>query len=881
MSTKLPVVLLFLGILVISPFYTPLASANPNLVTNGSFEAPICPPNTNWVTLLAGSLAMNGWTIGPDSIDHMCAFWQATDGTRSVDLSGNNAGRISQSFPTVSGQTYDVSFDMAGNMSCGNVVKLMTVNAPGYTNQFAFDTTGKTFTNMGYQTKTFSFVATASTSQIQFVSNENNACGPVLDNVYVQLAAPSPPPPTLFGMNLPTSSPFLSCTQGQFELNNKPHVWYINPDASGSLDIDIRAVAVNPAETGSIIANLFDGFTPIGSVTVPHPPTGENVGFITIPSAVSTKVYRLEITLGAPLPNTQQAHHYKISLAGVPADIGIITPGFSYNEHNPGEKFFVIVGPNAPYSISLFLDNPMNGANPATTITYEIPGVIPPTTQPISAASPITITGFNGPLQQILTLIVNADGHYRIATGGLADTGIYFETCTPKPQVCNDNNPCTTDTLSPDDVCVFTPVNVDDNNACTDDFCDPANGNITHTPIPVDDGDACTGDFCDPATGNVINQPVDCNDGFACSLDTCDPAIGCVHTPIDPDDGNACTADSCDPTTGVSNTPISCDDNNVCTADSCDPASGCVSAAVPTDDGNACTTDSCDPTTGVSNIPISCDDNNVCTTDACDPASGCVSAAVPTDDGNACTTDSCDPTTGVSNTPISCDDSNACTADSCDPASGCVSAAVPTDDGNACTTDSCDPTTGVSNIPISCDDNNVCTADSCDPATGCTSNNLPDGTSCGTDLVCNSGQCIPAPNENAGRMTGGGSVTTGQTRVTHGFELHCDETTMPNRLEVNWGGNRFHMEQLNSATCSDSTTIDEGQPVAGFDTYQGTGTGRYNGVSGATIEFTFTDEGEPGRVDRVVSLVIRDVNNNVVLTTSGNLNSGNQQAHPE
>jgi hypothetical protein len=421
----------------------------------------------------------------------------------------------------------------------------------------------------------------------------------------------------------------------------------------------------------------------------------------------------------------------------VPADIGIITPGFSYSEHNPGEKFFVIVGPNAPYSISLFLDNPMNGANPATTITYEIPGVIPPTTQPISAASPITITGFNGPLQQILTLIVNADGHYRIATGGLADTGIYFETCTPKPQVCNDNNPCTTDTLSPDDVCVFTPVNVDDNNACTDDFCDPANGNITHTPIPVDDGDACTGDFCDPATGNVINQPVDCNDGFACSLDTCDPAIGCVHTPIDPDDGNACTADSCDPTTGVSNTPISCDDNN------------------------------------------------------------------------------------------------------------------------------------------------VCTADSCDPATGCTSNNLPDGTSCGTDLVCNSGQCIPAPNENAGRMTGGGSVTTGQTRVTHGFELHCDETTMPNRLEVNWGGNRFHMEQLNSATCSDSTTIDEGQPVAGFDTYQGTGTGRYNGVSGATIEFTFTDEGEPGRVDRVVSLVIRDVNNNVVLTTSGNLNSGNQQAHPE
>src|SRR6266436_4256275 len=54
-----------------------------------------------------------------------------------------------------------------------------------------------------------------------------------------------------------------------------------------------------------------------------------------------------------------------------------------------------------------------------------------------------------------------------------------------------------------------------------------------------------------------------------------------------------------------------------------------------------------------------------------------------------------------------------------------------------------------------------------------------------------------------GRMTGGGSVfETDGTRVTHGFELHCDVADVPNNLEINWGpGDRFHLETLVSASC--------------------------------------------------------------------------------
>ena len=131
------------------------------------------------------------------------------------------------------------------------------------------------------------------------------------------------------------------------------------------------------------------------------------------------------------------------------------------------------------------------------------------------------------------------------------------------------------------------------------------------------------------------------------------------------------------------------------------------------------------------------------------------------------------------------------------------------------------------------------------------------------------------------RMTGGGSVFTANPgRVTHGFELHCDASNLPNRLEVNWGGNRFHLESLTSAICLDDPNLDEEQPVAGFDTYKGKGTGRYNGVSGATAVWEFRDDGEPGTSDHV-RLQIKDVNNVVVLTVSGFLDRGNHQAHAQ
>ena len=131
-----------------------------------------------------------------------------------------------------------------------------------------------------------------------------------------------------------------------------------------------------------------------------------------------------------------------------------------------------------------------------------------------------------------------------------------------------------------------------------------------------------------------------------------------------------------------------------------------------------------------------------------------------------------------------------------------------------------------------------------------------------------------------GWMTGGGSIQGPDgTLVTHGFELYGDPAHSPNNLEVNWGtGNQFHLESLESAMCYDDLAIDPESPAAGFDTYRGTGIGRLNGVSGYIIEWTFTDEGEPGTKDHA-TILIKDPGGSVVLSASGNLLGGNHQAH--
>ena len=138
-------------------------------------------------------------------------------------------------------------------------------------------------------------------------------------------------------------------------------------------------------------------------------------------------------------------------------------------------------------------------------------------------------------------------------------------------------------------------------------------------------------------------------------------------------------------------------------------------------------------------------------------------------------------------------------------------------------------------------------------------------------------QCQP-------RMTGGGTGTAtipSGVDVHHGFELRCDVSNPPNRLEVNWGpGEMFHLETLTSVMCLDDPNTAAPPPGANWDTYYGTGTGRLQGGQTATAEWCFQDGGEPGGdgVD-TFTLKITDSSGNVVLFFAVSYNQGNHQAH--
>lgn len=320
-----------------------------------------------------------------------------------------------------------------------------------------------------------------------------------------------------------------------------------------------------------------------------------------------------------------------------------------------------------------------------------------------------------------------------------AEEGSDLPLCMEKPELCDDNNPCTRDTCDPVMGCIHEPL--------SDSDCD--------------DGDECTiGDKCTDGTC-VPGTRLFCDDENPCTDDSCGDS-GCVHEPNTAkcDDGNPCTENDrcadgvcigdvashcvCENTADciafqpsnlclgklvcVNNvcvidpdTVVKCDTSKdtACKKTSCDPSTGlCVQNAVsdntPCDDFNVCTVgDRCIGGTCVAGVPLNCSDNNVCTTDTCDPVTGCQH----TNNSNLCAPAQC-----MGNLLL--------------PAAYCMNGtcpkqvAVPCSDNNACTTDDycldgvCRPGTGF----LDCNDYNVCTDDWCSPAAGCV--NTPNTSMC-------------------------------------------------------------------------------------------------------------------------------------------------------
>ena len=160
---------------------------------NGSFEnGSYVDGGGGYQTLNVGATALTGWTISAGSVDWIGSFWTSQNGARSVDLSGVDAGAISQHLLTTIGKTYSVTFYLAGNPAGTPAVKNLTVSATGATSaSYTFDTTGHSTTSMGWTLKEYAFSATSADTLLTFTSLTTTSAGPALDNIVVTETAAS------------------------------------------------------------------------------------------------------------------------------------------------------------------------------------------------------------------------------------------------------------------------------------------------------------------------------------------------------------------------------------------------------------------------------------------------------------------------------------------------------------------------------------------------------------------------------------------------------------------------------------------------------------------------------------------------------------------
>ena len=167
---------------------------------NGGFELGDHPLGDSYTTLSAPNTDITGWTVNSGSVDWIGGYWDASEGERSLDMSGLSLGSISQTFDTVANLTYNILFDMAGNTVGLPTTKSLDVEVktPTETHAFTFDITGLARPdNMGWTTYSFSFTPDSTSTTLTFTSTSVNNppyYGAALDNVRVN---PIPEPTTI------------------------------------------------------------------------------------------------------------------------------------------------------------------------------------------------------------------------------------------------------------------------------------------------------------------------------------------------------------------------------------------------------------------------------------------------------------------------------------------------------------------------------------------------------------------------------------------------------------------------------------------------------------------------------------------------------------
>jgi choice-of-anchor C domain-containing protein len=153
------------------------------VLVNRSFETG---PDPGQLTVLSpGNTDMKGWTVVGGSVSYVGGKWKPAQGVRSVGL--GCGGGISQTFATTPKQKYEVRFSMAGDPNSRPALKSVEVSFGEVTRTFTFDTTGRSFDQMGWDPRSWVFTAPEGTGKTTLTIRSPKAqCStPAVDNVRV------------------------------------------------------------------------------------------------------------------------------------------------------------------------------------------------------------------------------------------------------------------------------------------------------------------------------------------------------------------------------------------------------------------------------------------------------------------------------------------------------------------------------------------------------------------------------------------------------------------------------------------------------------------------------------------------------------------------
>ena len=187
--------------------------------TNGSFEsgtwdtAQAASSGTDagygpWLNVNAGVATsvnlVSGWVpvAGLDFSWHQLPTTLAAEGTHAVDLNGDTAGGIEQTFDTVAGHTYRVDFAASRHFLMGGAASLTASALPAgggaalASLAVTVPTTVGTNSSLAthWQDDAFTFTASSASTTLRFASTSaTGGLGPMIDNVRVTDVTPVPP----------------------------------------------------------------------------------------------------------------------------------------------------------------------------------------------------------------------------------------------------------------------------------------------------------------------------------------------------------------------------------------------------------------------------------------------------------------------------------------------------------------------------------------------------------------------------------------------------------------------------------------------------------------------------------------------------------------